>query len=121
MVRRRVSEQLTSRLAIWARRTALFSLAATLIAIIIVRSGALDIRPSERPRAPRRATRCALEPDHVRSLKGCCGVDPSRAHDSAAVCVCSTRRTHFLFSRPITASAARSPSCHAPPTVPQNV
>ncbi len=46
MVRRRISEQLTSRLAIWARRTALFSLAATLVAIIIVRSGALDIVPA---------------------------------------------------------------------------
>ena len=46
MERRRISEQPTSRLAIWARRTALFSLAATLIAIIIVRSGALDIVPA---------------------------------------------------------------------------
>jgi uncharacterized protein (DUF1499 family) len=46
MVRRRISEQPMSRLAIWARRTALFSLAATLIAIIIVRSGALDIVPA---------------------------------------------------------------------------
>ncbi len=46
MVRRRVSEQPTSRLAIWARRIALFSAAATLIAIIIVRSGALDIVPA---------------------------------------------------------------------------
>ena len=46
MVRRRISEQPTSGLAIWARRTALFSLVATLIAIIIVRSGALDIVPA---------------------------------------------------------------------------
>ncbi len=46
VVRRRISEQPTSRLAIWARRLALFSLAATLIAIIIVRSGALDIVPA---------------------------------------------------------------------------
>jgi len=46
MVRRRIFEQPMSRLAIWARRTALFSLAATLIAIIIVRSGALDIVPA---------------------------------------------------------------------------
>jgi len=46
MARRRISEQPTSRLAIWARRTALFSLAATFIAIIIVRSGALDIVPA---------------------------------------------------------------------------
>ncbi len=46
MARRRISEQPTSRLAIWARRIALFSLAATLIAVIIVRSGALDIVPA---------------------------------------------------------------------------
>jgi uncharacterized protein (DUF1499 family) len=46
MVRRRIAEQPTSRLAIWARRIALFSLAATVIGIIIVRSGALDIVPA---------------------------------------------------------------------------
>jgi len=46
MARRRIFEQQTSRLAIWARRVALFSLAATLIAVIIVRSGALDIVPA---------------------------------------------------------------------------
>jgi uncharacterized protein (DUF1499 family) len=46
MVRRRVFEQPTSRLAIWARRIALFSLVTTLIAIIVVRSGALDIVPA---------------------------------------------------------------------------
>ncbi len=46
MARRRVFEQPTSRLAIWARRIALFSLAATFIAVIIVRSGALDIVPA---------------------------------------------------------------------------
>jgi uncharacterized protein (DUF1499 family) len=46
MARRRISEQPTSRLAIWARRVALFSLAATLIAIIVVRSGALEIVPA---------------------------------------------------------------------------
>lgn len=46
MVRRRISERPTSRLAIWARRLALFSLAATFIAVIIVRSGALDIVPA---------------------------------------------------------------------------
>jgi uncharacterized protein (DUF1499 family) len=44
--RRRISEQPTSRLAIWARRMALFSLVATLIAVIVVRSGALDIVPA---------------------------------------------------------------------------
>jgi uncharacterized protein (DUF1499 family) len=46
MVRRRIPEQPISRLAVWARRLALFSLAATLIAIVIVRSGALDIVPA---------------------------------------------------------------------------
>jgi uncharacterized protein (DUF1499 family) len=46
MMRRRIPEQPTSRLAVWARRLALFSLAATLIAIVIVRSGALDIVPA---------------------------------------------------------------------------
>ena len=46
MVRRRIAEQPVSRLAVWARRIALFSLVATLVAIIIVRSGALDIVPA---------------------------------------------------------------------------
>jgi uncharacterized protein (DUF1499 family) len=46
MARRRLTEQPTSRLAIWSRRIALFSLAATFIAIIVVRSGALEIVPA---------------------------------------------------------------------------
>jgi uncharacterized protein (DUF1499 family) len=46
MARRRIAEQPTSRLAIWSRRLALFSLAATFIAIIVVRSGALEIVPA---------------------------------------------------------------------------
>ena len=46
MLRRRLAEQPVSRLAVWSRRVALFSLAATLIAVIIVRSGALDIVPA---------------------------------------------------------------------------
>jgi uncharacterized protein (DUF1499 family) len=46
MVRRRVAEQPTSRLAVWARRIALFSLIATFVAIFIGRSGALDIVPA---------------------------------------------------------------------------
>jgi hypothetical protein len=46
MRRRTFTAEETSRLAIWARRIALFSLAATFIAIIIVRSGALDIVPA---------------------------------------------------------------------------
>ncbi len=43
---RRYTEQPISRLAIWARRIALFSLAATFVAVIVVRSGALDIVPA---------------------------------------------------------------------------
>ena len=46
MIRRRIAEQPTSRLAIWSRRIALFSLVATLIAVVIVRSGALEIVPA---------------------------------------------------------------------------
>src|SRR5262244_2812247 len=46
MRRRSFTEQETSSLAIWSRRIAFFSLAATFIAIIIVRSGALDIVPA---------------------------------------------------------------------------
>ncbi len=46
MMRRRIPEEPTSRLAIWAQRLALFSLAATFIAVVIVRSGALDIVPA---------------------------------------------------------------------------
>jgi hypothetical protein len=46
MVRRRVVEDPVSRLAIWSRRVALFSLLATLIGVIIVRSGALDVVPA---------------------------------------------------------------------------
>ncbi|MGB6535722.1 MAG: DUF1499 domain-containing protein [Xanthobacteraceae bacterium] len=46
MARRRIAEEPVSRLAVWSRRLALFSLAATLVAIVIVRSGALDIVPA---------------------------------------------------------------------------
>ena len=46
MRRRSFSDQPISRLAVWARRIAFFSLAATLVAVIIVRSGALDIVPA---------------------------------------------------------------------------
>src|SRR6266436_4475237 len=38
MLRRYIAEQPTSRLAVWARRTAVFSLIATILAIVIVRS-----------------------------------------------------------------------------------
>jgi hypothetical protein len=46
MARRRLAEQDVSRLAVWSRRVAFFSFAATLVAIIIVRSGALEIVPA---------------------------------------------------------------------------
>src|SRR5215510_3541182 len=46
MLRRYIAEEPTSRLAIWARRTALFSLIATILAIVIVRSGLLEFRPA---------------------------------------------------------------------------
>jgi Protein of unknown function (DUF1499) len=46
MARRRIAEDPVSRLAIWARRVAYFSLAATFVAVIIVRSGALEIVPA---------------------------------------------------------------------------
>jgi hypothetical protein len=45
MRRQLFTERPISRLAIWARRIALFSL-ATLIAVILVRSGALEIEPA---------------------------------------------------------------------------
>jgi uncharacterized protein (DUF1499 family) len=46
MVRRYVPTEPTSRLAIWARRIAGFAFLASLLAIIIVRSGLLEIRPA---------------------------------------------------------------------------
>jgi Protein of unknown function (DUF1499) len=46
MRRQLFTEAPISRLAIWARRIALFSLAATFIAVVIVRSGALEIVPA---------------------------------------------------------------------------
>jgi uncharacterized protein (DUF1499 family) len=46
MVRRRISEDPMSRLAVWSRRFALFSLVACVLSIIIVRSGLLEIEPA---------------------------------------------------------------------------
>lgn len=46
MARRYLVEEPTSRLAIWARRMALFSLAAAFLSIIIVRSGLLELKPA---------------------------------------------------------------------------
>jgi uncharacterized protein (DUF1499 family) len=46
MARRIIIDEGTSRLALWARRLALFSLAAAALSIIIVHSGLLEIRPA---------------------------------------------------------------------------
>jgi uncharacterized protein (DUF1499 family) len=46
MARRRFADEPTSRLAIWARRCAFFALAATVLSILIVRSGILELEPA---------------------------------------------------------------------------
>lgn len=46
MLRRYIVEQPTSQLAVWARRMALFSLVATILTVIIVRSGILEFQPA---------------------------------------------------------------------------
>src|ERR1700756_789564 len=46
MARRYIAEEPISRLAIWARRMALFSLAAVVISVIVVRSGLVEIGPA---------------------------------------------------------------------------
>jgi uncharacterized protein (DUF1499 family) len=46
MARRRLVVEQTSRLAVWARRCAVFSLAATVLAIGIVRTGLLEVEPA---------------------------------------------------------------------------
>jgi uncharacterized protein (DUF1499 family) len=43
---RRIADRPMSRLAVWARRIALFSLAATLLAVVVVRLGVLEIVPA---------------------------------------------------------------------------
>ena len=45
MARRRLPDEPNSKLAVWSRRLALFSVVATLIAIIIVRAGLLEVMP----------------------------------------------------------------------------
>jgi uncharacterized protein (DUF1499 family) len=45
MARRRIAEEPASRLAIWARRLAVFSLPVVMLAIIIARAGLLEIEP----------------------------------------------------------------------------
>ena len=46
MARRRFADEPTSRLAIWARRCAFFALTATVLSILIVRSGILEVVPA---------------------------------------------------------------------------
>ena len=46
MARRRIADEPTSRLAIWARRCAFFALTATVLSILIVRSGILEPIPA---------------------------------------------------------------------------
>src|SRR6186997_27196 len=46
MARRRIAEEPMSQTAVWSRRLALFALVATILSIIIVRSGLLEIRPA---------------------------------------------------------------------------
>ncbi len=45
MARRYIADEPTSKLALWAWRIAAFSLAATVLAVVIVRAGLLEIRP----------------------------------------------------------------------------
>jgi uncharacterized protein (DUF1499 family) len=46
MIRRRFADEPTSRLAIWARRFAFFALASTVLSVLIVRSGILELVPA---------------------------------------------------------------------------
>lgn len=46
MARRHIAKEPTSRLALWARRCALFSLIATVLVIVIVRAGLIELDPS---------------------------------------------------------------------------
>src|SRR5215813_1255350 len=46
MARHHIQSEPTSRLAIWARRMAAFAFVASFLAVIIVRSGLLEIRPA---------------------------------------------------------------------------
>ena len=46
MARRRIVEEPMSQTAMWARRLALFSLVTTILSVIIVRSGLLEIKPA---------------------------------------------------------------------------
>jgi uncharacterized protein (DUF1499 family) len=46
MARRRIVEEPIARTALWSRRLALFALVASILSVIIVRSGLLEIRPA---------------------------------------------------------------------------
>jgi len=46
MARRRIVEEPISQTAVWARRLALFALLASILSVIMVRSGLLEIRPA---------------------------------------------------------------------------
>ena len=46
MGRRRIAEEPMSQTALWARRLALFALVASILSVIIVRSGLVEIRPA---------------------------------------------------------------------------
>jgi uncharacterized protein (DUF1499 family) len=46
MVRRRIAQEPASRLAVWARRFALFSLTTSVLSVIIIRYGLLEIVPA---------------------------------------------------------------------------
>src|SRR5262249_59934706 len=46
MARHHLQSEPTSRLAIWARRMAAFAFVASFLAVIVVRSGLLEIRPA---------------------------------------------------------------------------
>ena len=46
MARRRIAEEPMSRTALWARRLALFALVASILSIVIVRSGLLEMKPA---------------------------------------------------------------------------
>ena len=46
MARRRIAEEPMSQTAVWSRRLALFALVATILSIVIVRSGLLEIKPA---------------------------------------------------------------------------
>lgn len=46
MARRRIAEEPMSQVALWARRVAFFALVASILSILIVRSGLLEIKPA---------------------------------------------------------------------------